>query len=520
MDTEKISLFPFLKESKKSYVALGVISVLLLLALYTLFLAHSINMVPSDLGRHVKNGELFFAEWKIPETNRYSYTEPDFPVINHHWGSGAIFYLMSKMGGLTGLHLFFIVLSLATFLLFFKLSVRFVTIPVASIIALFSIPLLAERTEIRPEAFSYLLAGIFLLVLFRKKQYWLLPLLTVVWVNLHIYFVLGAALAGAFLVEALFQKKAESKRLATTLGSIIIATVVNPFGIQGALAPFTIFKNYGYMIAENQSIWFMQKLMFNPNFLIFKIIFAALVLLFIMACWKKRPIPSIAMLLIALGISVLTWCAIRNLTLFGLVALPTTASLVAAIFPAALKKTTGWGIASAFAVGLVLLVVWGSNLERFFPFWAMRGVRVPVENSRSVQFFKQNNLQGPIFNNYDIGGYLIYHLYPEERVFVDNRPEAYSVPFFKERYIPMQEDYEVWKKEDERHHFNVIYFSYRDATPWGQKFLATRITDPTWAPVFVDGDVLILVRQNDKNNAVIKKYELPKEIFSVGGRHL
>ncbi|HEY4511732.1 MAG TPA: hypothetical protein VJH55_02745 [Candidatus Paceibacterota bacterium] len=513
---EKLSLFPSFKESKNVYIGLGAVTVFLLLMLYTLFLAHSINMVPSDIGRHIKNGELFLTEWKIPDVNRYSYTEPEFPVINHHWGSGALFFLITKMGGLTGLHLFFIILSLATFLLFFKISLRFVTIPIASIVALFSIPLLAERTEIRPEAFSYLLVGIFLWILFRKKQYWLLPILTIFWVNLHIYFVLGAALTGAFLVEALLQKKTESKRLAIALGSVIIAAGVNPFGIQGAIAPLTIFKNYGYKLAENQSIWFMQKLTHDPNFLIFKIIFVAIIILFFAACWQRRKLPSIAILLIALGISMLTWFAIRNLALFGLVALPTAASLIAAVFPHILKKTTDWCIAALCVVGIAFIVVWGSGLERYFPFWAMRGVGVPQENARSVVFFREHNLSGPIFNNYDIGGYLIYHLYPQERTFVDNRPEAYSVPFFKERYIPMQENEEVWRKEDERYRFNVIYFSYHDATPWGQKFLATRIADPAWAPVFVDGDVLIFLRRTAANQPIISRFELPKSTFRTG----
>jgi len=58
-------------------------------------------------------------------------------------------------------------------------------------------------------------------------------------------------------------------------------------------------------------------------------------------------------------------------------------------------------------------------------------------------FFKENNLQGPIFNNYDIGGYLIFNLFPQEKVFVDNRPETYSSEFFQEDYIPMQEDYDI-----------------------------------------------------------------------------
>ena len=50
----------------------------------------------------------------------------------------------------------------------------------------------------------------------------------------------------------------------------------------------------------------------------------------------------------------------------------------------------------------------------------------------ALRFLRTEQLRGPIFNNFDVGGYLIYSLYPRERVYVDNRPEAYPATFFAE----------------------------------------------------------------------------------------
>jgi hypothetical protein len=55
------------------------------------------------------------------------------------------------------------------------------------------------------------------------------------------------------------------------------------------------------------------------------------------------------------------------------------------------------------------------------------------------------NLKGPIFNNFDIGSYLIFRLYNKSlpagrQVFVDGRPEAYPASFFQITYILMQQD--------------------------------------------------------------------------------
>ena len=112
----------------------------------------------------------------------------------------------------------------------------------------------------------------------------------------------------------------------------------------------------------------------------------------------------------------------------------------------------------------------------------------------SLKFFEENKLKGPIFNNYDDGGYLIYGLYPKEKVFVDNRPEAYSTEFFSEDYIAIQEVDELWQKELAEYNFNVIYFYRNDLTPWGQKFLETRAKDPKWELVYSDDFFLIFTR--------------------------
>jgi hypothetical protein len=141
------------------------------------------------------------------------------------------------------------------------------------------------------------------------------------------------------------------------------------------------------------------------------------------------------------------------------------------------------------------------------------GLAKDVEGSAG--FFRSQGLQGPIFNNYDIGGYLIYYLFPRERLFVDNRPEAYPAEFFGKVYAPMQEDEKVWAEMDRKYGFQVIYFYRHDQTTWGQPFLIRRIDDPAWAPVFVDGYTIILAKRGGVNQKVIEKFELPRSIFGV-----
>ncbi|MFY9463296.1 MAG: hypothetical protein WAP52_03885, partial [Candidatus Sungiibacteriota bacterium] len=133
--------------------------------------------------------------------------------------------------------------------------------------------------------------------------------------------------------------------------------------------------------------------------------------------------------------------------------------------------------------------------------------------SSAADFFRREGIKGPIFNNYDIGGYLIYYLFPGERVFVDNRPEAYPASFFQDVYVPMQEREDKWQEESARFGFNAIVFYWHDLTPWAQAFLARRVADPAWPAVYADNSIIIFARRGGANQSVIDKHEIPRSAF-------
>ncbi len=510
---------------------ISIVLVILICVLYGFFLSHKINLVTADLGRHIKNGEMFFSAGQGRAslfTNFYSYTEPNFPAINHHWASGILFFLLWKFLGFGGVQFFFILLSLATFFIFFNIARKSAGTGIATIVSLLIIPLLAERTEIRPEAFSYFFAGLFLWLAWAarenkisiKKLVAAIAVLQIFWVNTHIYFFLGPAILGTFWLESMIV--AERKKLRKNFSWALIASFatlfISPFGLKGAFEPLTIFKNYGYMLVENQSIPFLQKIMWEPNFFIFKFAFAALIASFVFLLVKSRHFlwQNISFLFLAIGFSTMAWLQIRNLAIFGLFALPIISGNMEAAFREKIRAAKKEIARGAFVLlFFVLFFTVVGNMPALFPYWKEFGWGLENHNSAAADFFKKENIQGPIFNNYDIGGYLIFHLYPREKVFVDNRPEAYPAHFFQNTYIPAEEKDERWKVLDQKYHFNAIFFSYHDATPWGQKFLASRVNDPVWAPIYVDPYSLLFVKRNENNQMVIKNYELPKNIFKT-----
>lgn len=508
------------------------ILLLVLAGILTVLLMVKIDLFTADLGRHIKNGEIILtgsaeARHAVLTTNYYSYTEGSAPFINHHWLSGVFFFLVFKIADFPGLSIFYIACVAGAFLLIVDLARKKVG-PLALLsISLVALPIIASRAEVRPEAFTYLFVALFIWIVWRfsegtlnRRWLWLLSLLQFLWVNLHIGFILGLFILGVFFITLLLQRDfLKAKYLGFAAGASGLATLLNPSFLSGALYPFRIFGFYSYRVFENQSISFLSTLgVGNPfTFSAYKILLALVLISYILAAfvhWRKIALP---IFIVNVAFGVMGWIAIRDFPLFGLV------GVMALVLNIPILRESGGSMdrllrRDDFSV-LVFIVLTLTGAVLSIGLIAGRssnfGIGIPKETMNAAYFFKEHNLQGPIFNNYDIGGYLIYTLFPAEKVFFDNRPEAYTVQFVDEKYKAAMEDPKAFKALDEQYAFNVIFFYYRDYTPWGQAFITKKVFDPEWAPVYVDADALILLKRNKRNDAIIRAYEVPQEIFTI-----
>jgi hypothetical protein len=523
------------------------------LVFLALHFADPIRLVTADLGRHLKNGELILAgEHKVFTSNFYSYTYPDFSFINHHWATGVLFYLVYKMSGFTGLSFSYIALLLCGFIVYFRLAQKFSSYSYAMFFSVVALPLMSDRLEIRPEGITTLLIGLYLYLMFMyrngkisfKHLVWMIPLLQIFWVNTHILFFIGGFLVFVFWVDAWAGgREKETVRNFFILGLLIAAACfINPAGIKGALVPLTIFKEYGYRLAENQTVFFMQKRFgHDPKYAYFEFMAVLALAGLVFFCWKKRKLrASIAEIVLLLFFIVFGLKTVRSMATFAFAFIPLMALFcyhTIGSFSAEIRRRVGSGLLLIALMcvgnGVVSAKSFFSPCSHLESFVQMNGGSQKDNNflyllthpeiytglvpgiNGSAEFFKRLNIQGPMFNNYDIGGYLIFHLFPKVKVFVDNRPEVYSVPFFKDVYVPMQENNDVWHKIDQQYGFNVIYFYRHDLTPWGQNFMVNRVLDPEWAPVYVDLFTIIFLKRNEQNKSIINAFELPHSMFSV-----
>jgi len=294
----------------------------------------------------------------------------------------------------------------------------------------------------------------------------------------------------------------------------VLAACLNPSGIRGAIYPFLIMKGYEVPVIENYSVAAVLRegIAFLP-FPYFAIVFGLLCVSWLYAAVKAPKTLSVANFLLSVFFSLFAWWGIRNFACFAYFALPLTAMNFKNLFssdgiPSSSLSTLKLSAVLA-AIATVLILI--SPVYLLSSGRGPRGVGLEEGNTAAAEFFIKEKLQGPIYNNYDVGAYLIYFLYPSHRVFIDNRPEAYPTSFFTDVYLPLHLDERKWQQVSSSHGFNVLFFNHRDRSSWGEQFMIRRLLDPAWAPVYFDKSVLLLLKRNGPNQATIAKHELPKE---------
>lgn len=484
---------------------------------------HPIQAMTQDLGRHILTGKIILETHTVPKTNLFSYTYPDFPFINHHWGSEVIFALIEQIFGLQSLLFLTVIIVLAAFALLVRFIYQKNPIPI-TIASLLFLPILFERTDVRPEIFSFLFLSIFIVVLYTYRTrftrwIFVLPFIELLWINMHIYFFVGIVLAGLFLIDHLIKNRKHHNHqytgiLVVVFFASLLSTLLNPNGLNGALYPFRVFQNYGYAVEENQNIFFLWNYFSGKTTILFFFISAvALFNALLFSLKKSRPIDW----LLSFFFTVLAILAERNFPLF---VFGTFIPFVYALSSFKLSFLHKYRHARNIAtIILIILFLWQiKNITQAKGF----GVSVGTGAKNAADFLIQNNIKGPIFNNFDIGSYLEYRLYPKglpagrlEKVFVDGRPEAYPASFFRDIYIPMQQDPAVFKKEDNRYHFNTIFFSHTDQTPWATTFLQQIIKNNQWKIIYLDDTVIIFLKDNPDNKKIIEKFTLSEESFKL-----
>lgn len=508
---------------------------LLLLFFVFSFLFRTDLAFDQDLGRHIKLGEIILKTGSIPKNNLFSYTNSDFPFINTHWLFEVAAYWFSQTVGLEVLLVLKVVIILLSVYIILKIIPKESTaflLPVGFIF----LHVLRERLELRPEIFSFLFTAstYFILEKYLKTKtrlIFLLPAIQLLWINTHIYFFVGLILQGIFILHGIGRLKI----LGIVLVVSVLVSLFNPNGVTGLLYPLNVTKNYGYTIVENQTMFLLESINFqNPNFLFVKMAAGIILVSFVFVILKgvknlknKSRDPSLTQestglfptqddnrgriknILISLFGLTLALMNVRSFPYLVFLSLPATLGNFSTGF---LSKLSPRWISAIVAVIILLESFQYLSGEYYRQRNSSHQVGLKMGESikGALDFVQAFDLPGPIFNNFDIGSYIIYRGYPKYQVFVDGRPEAYPKEFFLDTYIPMQSDFAKFKKEEQKWGFKTIIFSHTDQTPWGQAFVQSIVRDLDWKIVYIDDFILALVKEDIATEKNLNKIDLAK----------
>lgn len=451
-----------------------------------------------DLWWHLKTGELIATTHHVPRADPFSYTRAGQPWVNHEWLSDCLIIWIYKCAGLAGLDAGFAVIITATLFLAF---VRSRGRPyIAGLSTIWGAVASAPSWGVRPQMLSLLLASIFLWILERSETnlrilWWMVPLM-LLWVNLHAGYLLGIVLiflhVAGNILDAVLGKNTwkEIWRGVRTLGMVGTACCavvpLNPNGAKLYWYPFTTLRSNAMQayIAE----WF------SPNFHEAKFVPFLLMLIAIMVFLGISPrriqIPKLLLLLTT------TWMALhaaRHIPIFALVAIPILSELVAPMFASRFVsrnrrhvslRLLNYAVLGAFLIFTVARV---RTVVRSLP--ATEAENFPAD---AVRFLQEHPLPGPILNHYNWGGYLIWKLYPEYRVFIDGRADLYGDDFmdrFADVYYVRKSD---WYVTFETYGIRTVMLP-----PDAPLVEALRL-NIEWKQQYADSQVVLLARMPEK----------------------
>jgi hypothetical protein len=224
------------------------------------FLVGCVQIEDPDIWWHLRTGQLIYQRGEVPRTDWFTYTNPDSPWIDLHWGFQLFAAALWSLGGAPALVLTKSLFAAATFAVAMTAVRR--PWPAWQTIACWLPALLifSGRNQVRPEMFSLLFLAAELAILFHAPKrpwlVWLLPPIQVLWINVHGLFVLGLVLWCCFVAGEIARRwlspteqDKHTEPVGATLrrwlavSALIAATALaNPYGLDGAMLPLTLIK--------------------------------------------------------------------------------------------------------------------------------------------------------------------------------------------------------------------------------------------------------------------------------------
>ncbi len=406
------------------------------LLLFTIAIADAGRWADPDLWGHLIFGRLILEHGRLPARDIYSYSAFGMPWHDHEWLSEVVLALCWSSLGVIGLKLMKFALSAATMTLLAMGAAQTGAPVMLQLVVLTTDALaLGPMLQFRPQLFDFLELSA-LMLLFARDTYcraggqWIAVPMFALWANLHGGFIIGLAVfalytAAVAVGDALANRSLVRARNLTLLTAICaLVTLLNPYGIGDWSAVMHTLGNplTRAMVSEWQPLGFKiaEEWQRSPltaiNFALAIVPAAALAASLLI---RPRGGDDFALVAIAGMMAAAALLAVRNLALMVIastVPLCRHGAMVLADAHVARRspERRGWRREAAVApVTLVVLLATGL-FSRGLP----DGYPQP---HGAAAFMRARGLRGNVLCDFAWGEFLIFHLAPHSRVFIDSR---------------------------------------------------------------------------------------------------
>jgi hypothetical protein len=458
-----------------------------------------------DVWWHLRTGQLILQTHAVFHTDPYSFTRFGQPWVDHEWLSQILIFSLYRLAGWGGLIVGFAVIIAAAFLV---VLLRCPGLPfVAGVVTLLGAFASAPSWGVRPQMLTLLLASVLLLILERSyerpKLLWWTPVLMLLWVNLHAGFALGIVLMVLFLVgDALdaafgfapssfkdgFAPSGRFRILSLAIVVCVAVVPLNPYGAAMYVYPLETLRSRAMQsyIGEWLSPDFHQS-----RYLPTLVMILATVALPALSPRRLRPREILLL-------SVMTYAAlrsVRHIPIYVLIAIPILSAMVWAwlqergITKKFQSKENPLTPAKSF-LNAVLLAGFLVFLVARVRYITHRQTDTEAKElpAAAVSFIAATRPTAPMLNHYNWGGYLIWKLYPEYRVFIDGRADLYGDAFMDDLATTYYLRGNSWRNTFEKWQIRTVVLP-----PDAPLVTALRAL-PEWKIIYSDNQAVILTK--------------------------
>lgn len=370
-----------------------------------------ITFLDPDFGWHIRTGEIILQNG-IPQTDPFSYSMPSFPFIDHEWGTNVLMFAIYDN---LGVYILSFIFSLI-FILSLYISIPFKFKKYSLLPLILAGGAMLNFTGLRPQVITWFFVSLLLKLLldgglFHKWKF-IIPLLFIIWVNLHGGFAIGIVMLFLFFAAKSIKERRFSFGFFSIFIFSILATFINPYGPR-------IWYEIWMQIADNSLRWKIAE--WIPSAFFFELSFLFLLTTSAIFVFKYRKNFDFLELAIYFFLLAFALSSIRHIPLWAIAAISLTPKAFFHFSKEAGKNKLSkkrYGKAKVILIIIVLGVFTASSYQNlkissnlteknFYP-------------REAVIFLNRQRISGNVLSTYDYGGYLIWKM-PNHKVFIDGR---------------------------------------------------------------------------------------------------